>query len=320
MNKISVNIATVLTVLVMIAVISGAMPIPRNVKRPFPNSQFAVLDSSLVHYRLWVTNVKPAKGKLLFVHGFMGSTYSFRKCYDSLCAAGFNILSMDRPPFGYGSRDIPADYSVYAMGRLIWRMADEIDLGDTSRWDIIGHCTGGSAAEAAAIIRPGRVRSLILTDATFFERNNGKMTVGFDPMKIKGIKGIYSEYLSSGTMDFPRLRSLLQSGYGRLPDTSDVTGYLLPLRIPGTADAIDFSLKHPAEKKPLDCKAIAKLPVLVIWGEKDSWIPKSAVKKIKKLLPACQVKIIPGAGHMPMETEPEEFRRILLEFLSRLRT
>ena len=47
-------------------------------------------------------------------------------------------------------------------------------------------------------------------------------------------------------------------------------------------------------------------PTLLMWGQRDRWIPVSLVDRWKQDLPSVKVKLYPGAGHVPMEEIPEE--------------
>ena len=102
----------------------GAVPIPKNILKPFINSHKTTVDSVMLHYRVWITKVKPSKGKVLFIHGFTGSTFSFRKNYDSLVNAGYNILAVDLPAFGYSDRGTWINHSQSSRAVMIWKLID----------------------------------------------------------------------------------------------------------------------------------------------------------------------------------------------------
>jgi len=40
-----------------------------------------------------------------------------------------------------------------------------------------------------------------------------------------------------------------------------------------------------------------------------------SAETLKQVLPQCQLKIIEGAGHLPFEETPEEFNRLVLDFI-----
>ncbi|MCX6287959.1 MAG: alpha/beta hydrolase [Bacteroidetes bacterium] len=309
--------------LVIIAVLPAiynplyASPIPRSATMPFKNSHFITIDSALIHYRIWGTKVSPAKGKVVFIHGFMGSTYCFRKNYDSLVNAGYNIIALDLPAFGYSDRGTWINHSQSSRAIMVWKLLDLIDMGDTMKWNIVGHSMGGGAAEAVALKRPGRTKSLTLIDAMFFVKNSGVISTALSPSKIKQLKKVYVDYIQDYMLTFNRMNKLLKSGYKQKPDTADVTGYMMPLRIPGTAEAIVSSFSNCKEVVSLNVDSLKKIPVLVVWGTKDSWIPLNSTKLIKTYVPQMELYKVKGAGHMPMETHPKEFNGILVDFLNR---
>jgi len=57
---------------------------------------------------------------------------------------------------------------------------------------------------------------------------------------------------------------------------------------------------------------------LVIWGEKDNFVPRSHGETYAKLLPNCrELKSIPGAGHSVIVEKPEVTAKLVVEFLNR---
>ena len=70
--------------------------------KPYPNSKFDTIDGIMVHYRVWNEDVAQAARKILFIHGFAGSTFCFRYLYDTLETLGYKVDSWndcrdDRP-------------------------------------------------------------------------------------------------------------------------------------------------------------------------------------------------------------------------------
>jgi pimeloyl-ACP methyl ester carboxylesterase len=54
---------------------------------------------------------------------------------------------------------------------------------------------------------------------------------------------------------------------------------------------------------------------LLIWGTRDGAVDVRSAEALKQVLPQCQIKIIEGAGHLPLEETPEEFNRLVLDFI-----
>ncbi|ANH82834.1 alpha/beta hydrolase [Niabella ginsenosidivorans] len=59
------------------------------------------------------------------------------------------------------------------------------------------------------------------------------------------------------------------------------------------------------------------IPALLIWGKNDNITPPFVAEEFKKLLPNSELHFIDKCGHAPMMEVPEEFNKILLNFLQR---
>jgi pimeloyl-ACP methyl ester carboxylesterase len=60
---------------------------------------------------------------------------------------------------------------------------------------------------------------------------------------------------------------------------------------------------------------IIEIPTLLIWGDRDCLVPVASAELLKKHLKNVELEVMPGIGHLPYEERPEEFNRILLQFL-----
>ncbi len=70
---------------------------------PFSNSKFIKIDNKNWHYRIF-ENKDSLTGTLVFIHGFSGSTFSWRK-QEMLMDLGYRIISVDLPAFGYSEKN-----------------------------------------------------------------------------------------------------------------------------------------------------------------------------------------------------------------------
>jgi pimeloyl-ACP methyl ester carboxylesterase len=53
------------------------------------------------------------------------------------------------------------------------------------------------------------------------------------------------------------------------------------------------------------------VPVDVVWGEEDTWLPLPMAKTLRDAIPGARGHTIPGAGHFLTEDAPEEFLAVL---------
>lgn len=56
-------------------------------------------------------------------------------------------------------------------------------------------------------------------------------------------------------------------------------------------------------------------PALIIWGEKDRVLPLKHAYRGRAKLPNAKLRIMEGCGHIPFFERPEEFNKLVLQFL-----
>jgi pimeloyl-ACP methyl ester carboxylesterase len=59
------------------------------------------------------------------------------------------------------------------------------------------------------------------------------------------------------------------------------------------------------------------LPVCLIWGENDLVTPPHVADRFKELLPDSELNWVKECGHAAMMERPDEFNRLLHDFLKR---
>jgi pimeloyl-ACP methyl ester carboxylesterase len=287
-----------------------------SLQKPFQNSHFLEVDSVMFHYRTWNDTVRRPKGKVVLIHGFCGSTFCFRKNYDTLAKSGYKVVAIDLPGFGYSARNARINQSQSNRARLIWELLKMIDQQDTTGWNIVGHSMGGGAAEAMALMEPERTRSLALVDGMVFIHNSELKGAFVTMSKTQPMKKILISFTKKSYFTYNNMSNKLKGVYGFRPDSSVVMGYLQPLLIDGTAESVVNILANAREITSLYADGLRKMPVLIIWGRNDRTIRLSTGKKLKRAVPTADLKIIPGARHMPMETHTSVFNNYLIGFLN----
>jgi pimeloyl-ACP methyl ester carboxylesterase len=58
-----------------------------------------------------------------------------------------------------------------------------------------------------------------------------------------------------------------------------------------------------------------KIPVQLIWGADDPLFPVAHAARAQALIQGSRLAVIEGAGHTPQAERPEEFNRVLHQFL-----
>jgi pimeloyl-ACP methyl ester carboxylesterase len=60
----------------------------------------------------------------------------------------------------------------------------------------------------------------------------------------------------------------------------------------------------------------ARMPTMIIWGNRDTVIPLSHAYAAHEALPDSRLEIIEGAGHFPHVEEPLRFVELLSDFMN----
>ncbi|MHB1468264.1 MAG: alpha/beta fold hydrolase [Solirubrobacteraceae bacterium] len=63
--------------------------------------------------------------------------------------------------------------------------------------------------------------------------------------------------------------------------------------------------------------ATLDIPALVIWGERDAYLPSSYATRQRDAFPSAEVHVLPASGHWPFVDSPEIVQRLLIEFVGR---
>ena len=59
-----------------------------------------------------------------------------------------------------------------------------------------------------------------------------------------------------------------------------------------------------------------KPQVMIVWGERDPYLPISQARLAHSLIPDCQLYIFPGCRHAPQRERPEKFNKLVCHFLN----
>ena len=110
--------------------------------KPFENSYFFEFNHTTFHFRLFVP--KHIEHKVILIHGFSGSTFSFRNNIDSLVKHNSLVVTMDMPAFGYSDKSEYANYTDSNKINAIHFLLQQIDkYTDSKKWHLVGHSMGG---------------------------------------------------------------------------------------------------------------------------------------------------------------------------------
>ena len=248
---------------------------------------------------------------MVLVHGLLASSFSWRLALP-LLAEEREVFALDMPGSGLSDLDPTLDCRVDAAAR---RLAWFMDAVGIKNCDLLGSSYGGTTSLMLAIQQPDRVRTLTLVSPA-----NPWSKIGRRRLALLNVPILGSLFPPFARAVHPLAGYFLRRMYGnpRAVTEEAIRGYSLPLGRPGVlehsvkiAQAWYGSMAQLKQALP----AAAPTPTLLIWGSKDRLVDRASAEILKQKLHA-ELAIMEGAGHLPYEECPDEFCRIVLEFLA----
>ena len=266
---------------------------------------------------------------VILLHGFGGSTFTWRGTLDPLAAAGYYVVAMDLPPFGLSDKSADLDYSRTGLANLVVGVMDELKIETAV---IVGHSMGGGVTAYLGAQHPERVRGLIFVSGGLFEAMpDTALTTESDTSSRDGLFGMVEGIDPSSPLAGMLVRTfltpdrftdLLESAYVRTEVITPevIAGYQRPLLTEDWPEGLlAFSAAEETTPVTLDELTTAveenTIPVLILWGEGDTWVSIALGETMHAALTNSEMKTYEGVGHLPMEEDPEAFNADVITFL-----
>ena len=249
---------------------------------------------------------------VLLLHGLGTSSVTWCRNIGPLSKAGFKVIAPDLP--GSGESDKP-DRLSYDPATAALLLGDFFDALNIDRLSLVGNSAGGLIAGLSGLHYREKVDRLVLVDSGGLGYN------------LSWFLRIASVPLLGELLYRPNIRNgngfAARVFHRRPPFLSEVLPEMVRVRsLPGarlaTLKSIRSSVNFLGLLKPryiLERLRQLDLPLMVVWGEKDKIIPVSHLKQVRKVLPDCEIRVIPQCGHWPQMERAEEFNRLLAKFL-----
>ena len=265
------------------------------------------LDGERIHVVQAGTAGAPA---ILLIHGFCGSTFSWRDVVP-LLARHYHVVALDLPGFGFSDRRRELEYSLESHGRRAARLLEHLGI---ARATVVGHSMGGGVAEHLAVRYPERVDRLVLAAAIDAGAEQPWQSVS--PLLWASLlQGTRVAFRVPPLVRWAARKSLLRmTGEDRFGEATTLDGYVGPLLIGGTA-ACFARLAADWKAEPAIDPGRISAPVLVVSGEFDRDVPPGVGAAIAEKIPHARHLVLPGVGHLLFEQEPELFVEEVLTFL-----
>lgn len=246
---------------------------------------------------------------VVLVHGTPSRAVVWREVVPALAGAR-RVFVFDLLGFGDSERRVDQDVSVAVHGRVLAELIGQWGLVDPA---VVGHDIGGATALRAHLIEGVRFSKIALIDAVVLSpwitprtRQLQLEAHRFRSLPDAELEASIREHLRSATFKplapevFADLFDQWEGGHGQ-------ELYLRNLAHFDEADTDAFEPLLPS----------ISVPVLILWGQEDAWLPVSTSGRIAASIPHARRVVLPEAGHFSMEDQPDAVAQHLNAFLAR---
>ena len=244
---------------------------------------------------------------MLLLHGFGASLQAWDGWAPAL-EKNLRVLRIDIPGFGLSGPAVNQDYSDAADVARITALLDQLGVQQVI---MAGHSMGGRIAWNLAASHPERVSQLVLLAPDGFPDPNAKSDKTYEVPALLGL------------MQYSLPQWALRMG-GVAPafaDNSQLTPQMMQryhdmMLAPGVRTALLERMRQTRNSDPVARLQSIQVPVLLLWGEKDAFIPASNAQDYLKAMPQAKLVTLPGVGHVLHEEAPQASVQVVRDFLS----
>ena len=244
---------------------------------------------------------------VLLLHGFGASLQAWDDWAPAL-EKNLRVLRIDIPGFGLSGPAVNHDYSDAADVARVIALLDQLGVQQVI---MAGHSMGGRIAWNLAATHPERVSQLVLLAPDGFPDPNAKSDKTYEVPTLLGL------------MQYSLPQWALRMG-GVAPafaDNSQLTPPMMQryhdmMLAPGVRTALLERMRQTRNSDPVARLQSITVPTLLIWGEKDAFIPVGNAQDYLKAMPQAKLVTLPGVGHVLHEEAPQASVQVVLDFLS----
>jgi len=234
---------------------------------------------------------------LVMLHGWAASHKFWKYCFSAF-APRWRVVAPDMVGFGISEKP-DRDYTLQGLTQWFGAFLDALKL---ERVTLVAHSMGGTIALLYALEHPERIEKLVVCNplivgaTAFSTRNRLCMKPGIRRLLFWGTRmgpirrWLQKDFTAAGGLD---------------PDLArDVTM--------GTFQSTFASLTSASKADLRGKLASLAVPTLAIGTDGDALVAPDQYA----MVPAQKKVCIPATGHIPMIERPEDFNRILNDFIS----
>lgn len=231
---------------------------------------------------------------LVLLHGLFGALSNFQYIIEHF-RNSYKVVVPLLPLF-------ELDLFHTTVGGLAKYVHKFLETKNYSNIHLMGNSLGGHVALIHVLKHPERIKSLILTGSSGLFEN-----------------GMGDTYPKRGDYEYIKRKTEL-TFYDPATATKELVDEVYDMCNNRIKVIKIISLAKSAIRNNLgeELSQISK-PTLLVWGNNDTITPPFVAQEFHKLIPNSELYFIDKCGHAPMMEVPDEFNKILEQFLTKLR-
>jgi pimeloyl-ACP methyl ester carboxylesterase len=244
---------------------------------------------------------------LLLLHGWGGSSRYWLPTMGAL-GASRRVLAPDLPGFGE-SPPLQGEATAASLAELVINFADALGL---EQFDLNGHSFCASVAVYVADRYPQRVRRLVLSCMSTFRNERERKLV-------QQVHHVMALWMALRRPWMARRRLFYRAIGSRFFYRTPADDALLSQAV---ADFLKMDQRTALETAASagdaainPALASVACPTLVLGARQDQIMPPAGTPEVARLVPESRLVWIERCGHLPMIERPDEYHRLLWEFL-----
>jgi pimeloyl-ACP methyl ester carboxylesterase len=256
-----------------------------------------------------IAGPQDADTAVVLLHGYGATGRYWDRLMPSLGQFA-RCIAPDMPGYGSASQVTGLDFTVAGYAGYLDRLLDHLDV---RRAHLVGHDLGVIWALAWGALDASRVASMVLMSLGVVPGYGWHRYARLYRVPVLGELVLMSAY--------PRgVAGVLGRGSRVAPSRAAVDEVMAQAHNPQTRRATLAFYRSIPDLGAVTVRAASAfsavdLPVLVVWGAGDPYVPASYAERQREYFPRARVLVLPDSGHWPMEDDFDAVAGAVVPFL-----
>ncbi|MFE8702401.1 alpha/beta fold hydrolase [Cytobacillus sp. FJAT-54145] len=247
------------------------------------------------------------KDTVLLIHGFLSSSFSFRRLIP-LLRREYNVISIDLPPFGKSGKSLNFTYSYENLAKSV---IEFLRIMGFEKVHLIGHSMGGQISLNILHLYPSMVnKAILLCSSGYLQRSKRHLLLS---SRIPFFH-IYVKYHLARSGVLNNLKKVVHDQ--KMIDDEMILGYTSPFLEDDIFKALTRMIRDREGDLTAEKLNSIETPCLLIWGEHDRVVPLNVGKRLNKDLKNSDLIVFKDTGHLVPEERPEDTTKYIREFIA----